>query len=263
MEAGESSQGVSGLLLAGARAGGIEILVRSLSSRPYVVLTREVAAAFGMEIDEPSAGRFVAQGRPPRPPASFRVEADASAAAFLLGAAAITSGRVRVQGVSPGSPQGDAACLALLESMGCVTRSGPDWMEASGPLRSGIEADFNATPDLVPPFAAVALYAPSSSRLTGIAHLRLKESDRIAALAAEATRLGARVETGEGELVFHPAPLTGTAVLAHGDHRIAMAMAIVALRLAGMSLDDPACVAKSYPGFFGDLERLIASATAQ
>ena len=132
---------------------------------------------------------------------------------------------------------------------------------------SGITADLNATPDLVPPLAAVALLAPGPSRLTGIGHLRVKESDRLAALAREFSRLGGHVTTRKDELLITPQALSGASVSAHGDHRIAMALAVAALRVPGtgpgdpemscVDLDDPDCVGKSYPGFFEDLARLL------
>ncbi|MFQ5718930.1 MAG: 3-phosphoshikimate 1-carboxyvinyltransferase [Acidobacteriota bacterium] len=258
IDAAASSQFVSGLLLAGPRAGGpVHVDVLCLSSRPYVDLTRDVMASFGVQVRPDDRGRFEISPATYRSPGTYRVEADASAAAFLLAAGAATGGRVRVTGVGQDSPQGDRRFLDQLAAMGCSTTAGPDWMEVSGPLRHGLTADLNDTPDLVPPRAAVALLAPTPSRRAGIAHLRHKESDRLAALAAEAARLGGAVEAGPDFLAIDPAPLHGAEVAAHDDHRIAMAMAIVALRVPGMSLDDPDCVGKSYPGFFDDLARMI------
>ena len=128
---------------------------------------------------------------------AMRIVADHTrAAAFLLAAGVVTGGRVCVRGVGSGSLQGDRVFLDYLARMGCRTESGVDWMAAEGPPATGLTASLNATPDLVPPLAAVALFAPGPSRLTGIGHLRLKESDRIAALAAETAKLGARVEQG-------------------------------------------------------------------
>ncbi|MFQ5669358.1 MAG: 3-phosphoshikimate 1-carboxyvinyltransferase [Acidobacteriota bacterium] len=254
LDAGASSQLLSGLLMAApAASGGVEVHLTALSSGPYIDLTRSVLAAFGVRIQVLRPGVY--RCRPSRPvsPGQFRIEADASAAAFLLAAGVMTGGRMLVRGVGADSLQGDRVVLDLLARMGCRTASGPDWMEASGPPRAGLVADLNATPDLVPPLFAVALFAPSSSRFTGIGHLRLKESDRIAALAAEAARLGARVIEERDALGLEPARLSGAAVSAHADHRIAMALAVVGLGLPGMHLDDPGCVGKSYPGFFREL----------
>jgi 3-phosphoshikimate 1-carboxyvinyltransferase len=259
LDAGQSSQFLSGLLMAAPRtAAGIQVHVTALSSRPYVDLTAAVLAAFGVEVRQPAPDIYsVAPGQPVSP-REFRVEADASAAAFLLAAGVVTGGRVRVEGVGSASVQGDRVFLDLLARMGCATASGPDWMAATGVPRRGLEADLNETPDLVPPLAAVALFAPGPTRIMGIGHLRLKESDRIAALAAESAKLGADVEEGPDFIAFRPAPLHAARVAPHGDHRIAMAMAVAGLGIGGLELDDPGCVAKSYPGFFKDLDRLIA-----
>ena len=306
VDAGGSSQIVSGLLLAGAALPSpLTVRATALSSRPYVDLTVAVMQDFGCHVERvESAAWRVHPGAPGGPvgeksarhgagtretrgagkpvrttgnavdadrggPFHYRVEADASAAAFLLAAGVVTGGRVLVEGVGTDSRQGDVVFLDLLARMGCDVTATGSTLAAAGPTTIGLTADLNATPDLVPPLAAVALLAPTSSRLTGIAHLRVKESDRLAALAGEFSRLGGQVAAGSDELLITaPAPLSGAAVSAHGDHRIAMALAIVALRvtgtdlkdpgMSGVDLDDPDCVGKSYPGFFEDLARLLA-----
>jgi 3-phosphoshikimate 1-carboxyvinyltransferase len=232
--------------------------VTALSSRPYVDLTMAVLDSFGVQVKRPAAYIYSVRPGAPVSPGRFRVEADASAAAFLLAAGVVTGGRARVEGVGSASIQGDRVFLDLLARMGCTTESGSDWMAAAGPPTRGLTADLNETPDLVPPLAAVALFAPGPTRITGIGHLRLKESDRIAALAAETAKLGADVEEGEDFIAFRPATLNTARVGSHGDHRIAMAMAVAGLGIGGLELAEPACVAKSYPGFFRDLERLLA-----
>ncbi len=272
VDAGASSQVVSGLLLAGAALkDGLVVTASALSSRPYVDLTMAVMEDFGYQVEGvgSTAWRVHYAGTSRPGPVHYRVEADASAAAFLLAAGVVTGGRVQVEGVGEGSRQGDVAFLDLLARMGCRVEGGPDFMAAAGRPTVGIDVDMNATPDLVPPLAAVALAAPGPSRFTGVAHLRLKESDRLAALADGFSRLGGDITAGDDELVIRPQALHGAAVSAHGDHRIAMALAIAALSVPGMDpgalgtsgvdLDDPACVGKSYPGFFTDLETLLAS----
>jgi 3-phosphoshikimate 1-carboxyvinyltransferase len=260
LDAGQSSQFLSGLLMAAPRtAAGIKVRVTALSSRPYVDLTVAVLASFGVEVSQPDRDTYHVLPQEPVGPGECRVEGDASAAAFLLAAGVVTGGRVRVEGVGSASIQGDRLFLDLLARMGCGTESGPDWMAASGPPTRGLAADLNDSPDLVPPLAAVALFAPGPTRITGIGHLRLKESDRIAALAAETAKLGADVQEGDDHIAFHPARLHAARVASHGDHRIAMAMAVAGLAIGALELDDPACVAKSYPGFFRDLELLIST----
>ena len=258
IDAGTSSQFVSGLLLAAPGAPGpVTIEVERLSSRPYVDLTLGVMADFGIDVERDGAVRFRVAPAAYRSPGRYRIEADASAAAFLLAAGAVTGGRVRVTGVGTDSRQGDRRFLGYLAAMGCATAEGPDWLEVTGPPTRGIEADLNEAPDLVPPLAAVALMAPAPSRVSGIAHLRHKESDRIAALASEAAKLGGDVEAGEDFLAIRPAVLRGGVVAAHDDHRIAMALAVIALAVPGVELDDPDCVGKSYPRFFDDLQAMI------
>jgi len=193
-----------------------------------------------------------------RSPFTYKVEPDASAAAFLMAAGVVTGGRVEIAGVGTRSLQGDIAFLDDLACMGCKVAANARSLVAGGRPTSGIRADLNATPDLVPALAAVALLAPGPSRLTGIGHLRGKESDRLAALAEEFSRLGGQVTAGSDYLEIIPAPLHGAAVSAHDDHRIAMALAIVGLCVDGVDLDDPACVGKSYPDFFRDLDRIMA-----
>jgi 3-phosphoshikimate 1-carboxyvinyltransferase len=175
-----------------------------------------------------------------------------------MAAGVVTGGKVEIAGVGTHSRQGDIAFLDDLACMGCKVAANARSLVAGGRPTSGIQADLNATPDLVPPLAAVALLAPGPSRLTGIGHLRGKESDRLAALASEFSRLGGQVTAGDDFLEITPAPLHGAAVSAHDDHRIAMALAIVALCVDGVDLDDPDCVGKSYPGFFRDLDRILA-----
>ena len=263
VDAGASSQVVSGLLMAGA---GLQdrLMVKALglSSRPYVDLTSSVLGQFGFQVDEPGENAWSTRpaGHSTGPALfTYQVEPDASAAAFLLAAGVVTGGQVAISGLGTLSRQGDIAFLDDLACMGCRVAGNARSLLAGGRPTSGIQADLNATPDLVPPLAAVALLAPGPTRLTGIGHLRGKESDRLAALAGEFGRLGGNVTAGPDYLEILPAPLHSAAVSAHDDHRIAMALAIVALCVDGVDLDDPACVGKSYPGFFQDLDRLINS----
>lgn len=258
LDAGESSQYLSALLLAApAAAGAITVRAGNPVSRPYVDLTAAVLGDFGVPVESEPRGEWRIRPGATRSPGTYAVEGDVSAAAFLLAAGAVTGGRVVARGVGEGTRQGDVAILELLARMGCAVESGPDWLAAGGRPTRGLTADLAAVPDLVPPLAAVALFAPGPSRFSGLAHLRLKESDRIDALAREISRLGARAEQGRDFLEIRPGRMTGAVVSAHDDHRIAMAMAVAALALPGMGLDNPACVAKSWPGFFTTLRGLL------
>ena len=270
-----SSQFLSGLLLAAPRARGeLRIEVHGpLVSRPYVGLTLEVMRRFGATVlvegwDEAPAPARV---RGPGPltfrvqpagyrPADFAVEGDASSACWWFAAAAVTGGRVRVRSIPPGSAQGDLGFLRLLEEMGCrvVRPAGPgdDSIDLEAGSLRGVDADLSDMPDVAPALAAVALFASSPTRIRGAAHLRLKESDRIAGIAALAGSLGALAEEHRDGLTIRPGPLRGATIDPLDDHRLAMAGAVAGLAIPGVRILDPGCVRKSYPGFFEELARV-------
>ncbi len=265
----ESSQFLSALLLAGPLfARGLDATPDAgpggrVPSRPYVDLTRAVMRAFGRDVTVREDGAHVAAAGPYRP-ARTRVEGDASAAQYPLAAAVLAGGRVRVTGLDRTTLQGDAAILRFLEAAGAEVSDGPGFLEAHGPgppLRP-IAADCGDTPDLAPVLAVLALFARGESRLTGLSTLRVKESDRVAAIAAECERLGATVRAVRDEISIRPADLRAATIETYGDHRIAMAFALVGLRVPGVRIRDPGCVAKTYPEFWTDLERLRTSAAA-
>jgi 3-phosphoshikimate 1-carboxyvinyltransferase len=265
--AGErSSQFLSALLLSGPAAErGLDIEIEGrLVSRPYVDMTLDVMRRFGARAspDPPSgrAARFtVAPGQAYRP-ADLTIEGDYSSASYFFAAAAIVPGRVEVGGLAPGSLQGDARFLDLLEEMGCaVYRGGDDGPAVEGTSRlRGLEADLGDCPDMAPTLAVVALFAEGETRIRGVPHLRLKESDRIAALCEAIGRLGGEAQPLADGLVVRPGPLSGALIDPREDHRIAMAFAIAGLRVPGVRILDPSCVSKSYPGFWDDLDRLLA-----
>jgi 3-phosphoshikimate 1-carboxyvinyltransferase len=255
-----SSQFASALLLAApAMARGLRIrLVGAARSAPYLGLTVEVMSAFGAGVER--AGPSFEAGPCAYRARTFPVEGDASAGSFLLAAAAIAGGRVRVEGVGTDSSQGDIRCLAFLERAGCGVSGGRDWLEVEGPAVRPFDADLAASPDLLPPLAAVAACVGGRSRLRGAPHARLKESDRIAALAGGLARAGALVvELPDGlEIEGRPEGLRGFAADPRGDHRLAMAFALLGLRAPGMGVADPRCVVKSFPEFFERLDSLRA-----
>jgi 3-phosphoshikimate 1-carboxyvinyltransferase len=265
LDAGESSQYLSALLMAALAASGpVEVEVTALTSAPYVDLTREAAAAFGGRIDAAGAGRWrVVPGL--LPPPALAVEGDYSAACYWAAAAALTGGRVKLRRLSPDSAQGDRRFLDLLVRMGARVEVRDDgWEVAGGGTLTGLTADLGALPDQVPTLAALAPFARGATRIEGVPHLRLKESDRLAALAAELGRAGAQVEerpdglTIAGSWAAGPPPSEPLVVDPHGDHRIAMSLALVGLRRPGLAVSHPGVVAKSYPDFWRDLESLLA-----
>jgi len=168
----------------------------------------------------------------------------------------VTGGRVTVEGLSRDSLQGDVAFCECLQQMGCRVEYAPDSITVEGgPLR-GIEVDMNTISDTVPTLAAVALFAEGPTTITGVGHIRHKETDRVTAVATEARRLGAAVEEHPDGLTIRPGCLHGAEIHTYDDHRMAMSFALVGLRIPGVKILNPDCTAKTYPGFFDDLKRL-------
>jgi 3-phosphoshikimate 1-carboxyvinyltransferase len=258
VDAGASSQFASAVLLVAPYARRPVVLAAErLGAAAYVELTCALMRDFGAAIEPagPAAWRVEA-GRPYRA-ADLEVEYDASAAAHLFALAAATGGRVTVTNATAGTLQPDAALPGLLAAMGAtVGRDGP-CLTVHGPeTLAPVDADLAAMPDQVTTVAALAALATGRSRLRGAAVARGHETDRLAALAAELAKLGVAVTerpdgleiAGAGPEALRPARLA-----THGDHRLAMALAAVAARVPGVVLEDPACVAKTYPGFWADL----------
>jgi 3-phosphoshikimate 1-carboxyvinyltransferase len=253
-----SSQFLSGLLMAAPFARG-EVVVEvdgPLVSWPYVSMTVEMMRQWSLPVEVEGQRRF----RVPRARCGglggFHIEPDASAASYFLAAAAVTGGTVHVPDLTAHSIQGDVRFGDLLEEMGCQFVRGISGLTVTGgPLR-GIDADMNAISDTVMTLAAVACFAEGPTTVRNVAHVRHKETDRLSALAAELRRLGAGVVEFADGLTITPRPLHGAVVQTYNDHRMAMSLALVGLRVPGVVIDNPGCVAKTYPGFFTDLEKL-------
>jgi 3-phosphoshikimate 1-carboxyvinyltransferase len=260
--AARSSQFVSALLLVGGRLPqGLRLRVDGRAvSRPYVDVTLAVLREFGVTIGAEGEGGFRIDpvdygGR------RFRVGGDHSSASYLLAAAAVTGGRVRVDRLDPASPQPDARFCRILERLGCRVRAGEDRIEVTGgTVLPAFDLDLADSPDLGPTLAVLALFADGACRLRGAAHLRLKESDRLEVLARNLRALGREAVAGPDSLEVGPPPragLHGATIETASDHRMAMAFAIAGLRLPGVVIDDAGCVEKSWPGFwevFAELE---------
>ncbi len=255
-----SSQFLSGLMLAApCAASPVELVIDgTLVSVPYVEITRRVMEAFGAEVDVAPDGAGFRIPNSGYRPADYAIEPDASAASYFWAAAAITGGRVAVNGLGEHAIQGDVGFVECLEKMGCRVHRAADSITVEGAPLRGIDVDMNGVSDTVQTLGAVALFADGPTTIRNVGHIRHKETDRISALACELKRLGARVEEHETGLVIHPAPLHGATVETYDDHRMAMSLALVGLRQAGVVIQDPGCTAKTYPRYFTDLEQLVA-----
>jgi len=256
-----SSQFLTALLMALPLAGGgtrIDV-IGELISRPYVAMTLNLMQRFGVGVAHGDWRRFdVPAGAAYRSPGTIAVEGDASSASYFLAAGAIGSGPVRVEGVGRESIQGDVAFADTLAAMGARIASGEDWIEASsaGPLR-GIDLDCTMIPDAAMTAAVVALFAQGTTTLRNIGSWRVKETDRIAAMATELRKLGAQVEEGPDWLrVTPPAALRPATIDTYDDHRMAMCFSLASLGGVAVRINDPQCVRKTFPGYFGEFKRL-------
>jgi 3-phosphoshikimate 1-carboxyvinyltransferase len=253
-----SSQLLTGLLMALPACAGDSVLhVHELKSKPYIRLTLRLLEQFGIQLRaNASLSRFEIPGRQKYRARSYRVEGDWSGAAFPLVAGAI-AGRVELSGLVLDSAQADRAVLEALESAGARVRAGRERVAVEQSSLRGFDFDAAECPDLFPPLVALACFCSGTTTLRGAGRLRHKESDRASALLEEFTRIGARVRLDGDLLLVTGGTLEGGEARSHGDHRIAMALAVAALgSRRGVSISGEEAVAKSYPEFFDDLDTL-------
>lgn len=254
-----SSQFLSGLLLAAPRLSSPVVIAveGELVSRPYVALTIATMAEFGVEVRVVDDFRHFSVDPAPYRPASIRLEPDASAASYFFAAAAVSGGRVRVTGLGSATVQGDLAFVLLLEKMGAEVRIEPTWTEVRGRSGlTGITADMSELSDTAQTLAVVATFADSPTEITGIGFIRNKETDRVAAVAAELRRRGIEVTTTDDGWVIHPGVPTPGRVRTYDDHRMAMSFSVLGLVHPGIEIEDPGCVSKTFPRYFETLDRL-------
>jgi len=248
-----SSQFLSGLLMAAPlMERGLRVeLTSPLVSVPYVTMTLAVMRAFGVLADglAVSAGTYT--------PTELAIEPDASAAAYFFAAAAISGGRITVEGLGADSIQGDVAFVDILERMGALVERAADRITVCGTgTLHGVDVDMADISDTAQTLAAVAVFAQTPTRVRGIGFIRGKESDRIGALAVELGRAGIEVATDEDGFTVTPGTVAPTRFRTYDDHRMAMSLALLGLRARGIEIEDPGCVAKTYPDFFADLASL-------
>jgi 3-phosphoshikimate 1-carboxyvinyltransferase len=254
-----SSQFLSGLMLAAPFAARQTRITfdETVVSRPYIDMTGAMLRQWGFSLREPERTGSLDIPAPQHAGiTSYAVEPDASAASYFFAAAAIAGGRVIVPGLGPDSLQGDVRFVDLLARMGCRVERSSDGITVEGGALHGIDADMNAISDTVMTLGAVACFAEGPTVIRNVGHIRHKETDRLRALAAELRRVGAEVEETADGLRIVPGPLHGAEIETYDDHRMAMSLALVGLKVPGVVITNPGCVAKTYPGFFADLEKL-------
>ncbi|GAB4555661.1 MAG: 3-phosphoshikimate 1-carboxyvinyltransferase [Anaerolineae bacterium] len=259
LEATDSSQFVTALLQVAPYAEqDVQItLVGEVVSEPYIEMTLKVMAQFDVSADKVDyRNYFIRSGQKYRAQTYF-IEPDASNATYFFAAAALTNGRVRVPYLNADSLQGDAHFVDVLEQMGCTVYRGADYLEVHGTDRlRGIEIDLNAMSDTSQTLAAIAPFATAPVTIRNIGHNRLKETDRISAVAVELRKLGAKVDELPDGLVIYPSTLHGAAIDTYDDHRMAMAFAVIGLRQPGVRINNPNCTAKTFPDYFTRFQQL-------
>ncbi|MCL1980693.1 MAG: 3-phosphoshikimate 1-carboxyvinyltransferase [Proteobacteria bacterium] len=263
---GKSSQYLSSLLLVAPYAAApAELLVHGeILSKPYVEMTLAVMADFGIQVEAaPSLNFFrIPQGR--YQAQTYAIEGDASSASYFWAAAAITGGRVVVANVPVPSLQGDIKLLPYLARMGCQINQIGAGLAVTGPeFLTGIEVDMGDIPDVAPTLAVVAAFAEGTTVINNIAHLRIKECDRLSAVVSELRKLGAEVEEEPARMIIHGKKgggnLHGATIATYDDHRIAMSFAVAGLRIPGVVISGEQCVAKSFPDFWERFGRMAGS----
>ena len=221
-----------------------------LTSKSYADITLDIMKTFGVHVENESYQRFTVKAGDRYKAQTYRVESDWSSATYFLAAAAVTGGEMTLTDIQPNSVQGDAKFASVLEQMGCRVEIKSNSMHIKGnPLR-GITINMNNMPDAVQTLAVTALFAKGETVIEGIGNLRIKETDRISALANELTRLGAEVEAGEDYLIIKPGTYHGAEIETYNDHRMAMSFAVAGLKIPGVGIKNPQCVEKSFPDFF-------------
>ena len=255
-----SSQFLTAMLMAAPFSSeDLEIVVEGeLVSKPYILITLDVMARFGVTVENHDYRRFVVRaGQQYRSPGEIMVEGDASSASYFLAAAAIAGGTVRVHGSGLTSVQGDVRFADVLEQMGAKVLWGDTWIEVSRGELNGVDVDLNHIPDAAMTIATTALFAKGPTAIRNVYNLRVKETDRLAALSTELRKVGAIVEEGEDYLVITPpAHILSATIDTYDDHRMAMCFSLAAFGESAITINDPACTSKTFPGYFTEFLQL-------
>jgi len=249
-----SSQFLTALLMSAPLASeAITIKVKGeLVSKPYIDITLDLMAKFGVVVSNDNYQTFsIAGGQSYRSPGELMVEGDASSASYFLAAAAIAGGTVRVYGVGKNSVQGDIRFAEVLAQMGAKISYGEDYIEASKATLNGIDVDLNHIPDAAMTIATTALFANGPTTIRNVYNWRVKETDRLTAMATELRKVGAEVIEGDDYIeVTPPAKIKSAAIDTYDDHRMAMCFSLAAMGDAAITINDPGCTAKTFPSYF-------------
>lgn len=261
-----SSQQVSAALMVApfAKADTELFLTGPIVSEPYIAMTIEMMADWGVRVERPEPHVLrVAAGQHYQAKAPYQVEPDASSASYFFAAAAVTGGRVTIPGLSRKALQGDALFVDALAGMGARVEESAEGLTVTGPAQlHGLEINMNAISDTAPTLAAIASNASSPVLITGVEHMRWKETDRVNAMATQLRAMGADLDERQDGLLIRPAKLRPAQVGTYDDHRMAMSLAIAGLANDGVTIEDPACTSKTFPTFFDVLGQLRSQSAA-
>ncbi len=258
-----SSQFLTALLMAAPLfSGDVTIRIKGeLVSKPYIDITLDTMAKFGVSVDNDNYQTFTVSGEAKYvTPGKFMVEGDASSASYFLAAGAIKGGTVRVTGIGQNSIQGDIRFADVLEAMGAKVVWNDEYVEVTGAPLKGVNMDMNHIPDAAMTIATTALFAEGPTTMTNIYNWRVKETDRLAAMAAELQKLGAKVEEGHDYITVWPTDsLKHAEIDTYNDHRIAMCFSLVALSDTPVTINDPGCTRKTFPDYFTRFKTLYSA----
>lgn len=230
-----------------------------LVSKPYIHITLDVMARFGVQVENQDYQQFlIKSGQKYQSPGEIMVEGDASSASYFLAAAAIAGGPVRVIGSGRNSVQGDARFAEVLEQMGAQVLWGDDWIEVRRGELHGVDVDLNHIPDAAMTIATTALFAKGPTVIRNIHNWRVKETDRLSAMATELRKVGAVVEEGDDYIAIQPPERIRSATIdTYDDHRMAMCFSLAALGASPITINDPGCTAKTFPTYFELFEQIV------
>ncbi len=252
LDASKSSQFLTSLMLTAPYTdNGLEIDMVGQFKTPYIDITMAVMQAFGVGVEHDNYRRFRIAGGQQYKPCVYAIEPDASNASYFFAAAAITGGRVRINNITVDSAQADIRFVDVLEQMGCIVKRDADGIEVHGPeILHGIDVDMKEISDTSLTLAAIAPFAAGPVRIRNIEHTRWQETDRIHAMVTELRKLGVEVEEHSDGVCISPSSIKPAAVDTYKDHRVAMSFSLVGLRAAGVKINDPGCVSKTFPSYF-------------
>lgn len=255
-----SSQYLSAILMAAPCAQKtVTIRIEGvLVSRSYVEMTIACMKSFGVEVQQPDPQTFVIHpqkyiGR------LYHIEPDASAASYFFAAAAITQGQITIQGLHRNSLQGDVKFVDVLQQMGCIVEFKEHSITVTGKPLTGVDVDMNDISDTAQTLAVVAPFAQGPTRVRNVAHMRHKETDRVAAVVTELKKAGIQAEEHADGYTIWPGPVTPASIATYDDHRMAMSFALLGLKYPGILIEHPDCTRKTFPDYFSVLEELVAN----